>query len=821
VTLRTALRNLFKSPRLSLAAVACISLGAAATSAIATLVAATLLRPLPFPDADRLVRIWFDDGNGNNHVSLSIPDLREAAALTSFDRLLGTSRVRIVALLDGGAERMRGEAVTPDYFDTLGVRPAAGRLLGPDDDRPGAPRVVVLSYRTWVTRFGASADVVGRTFKTSREIYTIAGVAPAGFGGTIEDDIIEFWMPLPQYEPASVLQDRSARATWAIGRLRPGTTARAAADEVAALGRRLARDYPEDEGRLRLRTEPMGENWRAGFRSSAWLLLGAAVLLLTVAATNVAGLMVARVIDRRRELAVRSALGASRGELVRQLLLETLLLVAAGGVLGTLTAPLVLDGFLRLSPVALPAYLRVEPDPAALLIALAVLGAIGIVAGLVPALVGSRVQPADVLREGGRGQAGGRSERRWGARLIAGEAALTLMLLVSGGLLLRSWQQLEHTSLGYRTDGIARLAITVSRQDARDEAALAALYERVRSSVGQYPGVDAVGLVWPTLPPWDGYRAHIRYPGLDPRVAEIGREVGGHVADAGLLAMLGVPIVAGRNLQPADGPGTHVVLVSRALAERLGGAANALEREITIVPDRDTNLPSGSFRIIGVVENVAYDGLGEQDTRRYIRYGDSTDAKASREDVYLSLAAFPSRVISIGASTRGAAATLIDPLRRRLGELAPGSAIHWTGTMNDELALEYAPSRFYAVLVAAFSTTALALTAIGLFAVLSHAVARRSHEIGLRVALGASRPDVIRLVLGNGFAPLAIGIGIGLAGSVAVTRVMGRLLYGVSALDVAAFGGATALLVGIALTASILPARRASALDPVDALRTE
>jgi hypothetical protein len=380
---------------------------------------------------------------------------------------------------------------------------------------------------------------------------------------------------------------------------------------------------------------------------------------------------------------------------------------------------------------------------------------------------------------------------------------------------------LEHTQLGYRTDGIARLAITVSRQDASDETALAALYERARSTVSEYPGVDAVGLVWPTLPPWDGYRAHVRYPGLDPAVAEIGREVGGHVADAGVLPMLGVPIVAGRNVRPTDGPGTRVALVSRALAERIGGAGGALDREITVVPDRDTSLPSGSFRIVGIVENVAYDGLGEQDTRRYIRYGDSTDAKASREDLYLSLAAFPSRVISIGVATRGPAAAAVDPLRRRLAELAPASAIHWTGTMNDELAVEYAPSRFYAVLVAAFSTTALALTAIGLFAVLSHAVARRSPEIGLRVALGASRPDVVRLVLGNGLVPLALGVGIGLAGSVALTRVMRGLLYGVSAFDVAAFAGATGLLLAIALAASILPAHRASALDPVAALRNE
>ena len=263
------------------------------------------------------------------------------------------------------------------------------------------------------------------------------------------------------------------------------------------------------------------------------------------------------------------------------------------------------------------------------------------------------MQPADVLREGGRGQVGGRSERRWGAWLITAEAALTLMLLVGGGLLLRSWQQLESTTLGYRTAGIARLAITISRQDAADTAALAPLYERVRTAVREYPGVEAVGVVWPTLPPWDGYRAHVRYPGLDAASAEVGREVGGHVVDAGLLPMLGVPIVAGRNLQPTDGPATRVALVSRALADRMGGVARALDGELTLLPDPDAGLPSGSFRIVGIVENVAYDGLGEQDTRRYIRYGDSTDVKATREDVYLSLNAFPSRVISIGVfSTR-------------------------------------------------------------------------------------------------------------------------------------------------------------------------
>jgi putative ABC transport system permease protein len=818
---RSAIRSLLRSPRLSLAAVLCVSLGAAATSSIATLVSAAVVQPLPFPSAERMVRVWFDDPGVNSRVSLSVPDVLDLSGLSCFDAVLGTARVRVVALLEGGAQRMRGEAVSPGYFQALGIQPARGRVFSADDDRADAARVVVLSHRTWVSRYGSRDDAIGEPFRTERAIYTIVGVAQPSFSGTVEDDVVEFWTPLAQIEPATDLTSRAERGSWAIGRLRNGTSADAAAGEVAALGRRLAQEHPDLYKRVRMRIEPMGENWRSGLRSGAWLLLAASLLLLGIAATNVAGLMTLRVIDRRHELAVRAALGAGHGHLARQLALETLLLVAAGGALGILVAPATLTAFLKLSPVELPSYLRLDPNGAVLAVSVAVLAIAGLAAALVPAAMGSRANPAEAIKEGGRGSMGSRSERRWGTWLACGEVALTVTLLVAGALLMRSWQRLRGVNLGYRSEGIARLALTVSRQDGRDAAAILALYERVRNTLQRYPGVEQVGLVAPTLPPWDAYRARIRYPGMDAAQAEDGREIGTHAADEGLLPMLGIPVLAGRNLQPSDGADSHVVLVSRSLANRMGGVHAALERELTIVGSPDSGQPAGTFRIVGVVENAAYDGLVEQDTRRFIHYGESTDAHALEEDIYLSLAEYPSRVFSIGVYTRGSAAALLDPLKRELGKVAPTSPVHWTGTMTDGLALEYAPSRFYAALVAAFSVTALVLTGVGVFAVFSHGVSRRTAEIGMRMVLGAMPRDVVRLVLGHGLAPSVTGVLLGLGASLLLTRLMQGVLYGVSTTDAAAFLSATAIVLAIALAAGLLPARQAMRVDLMRALRRD
>jgi hypothetical protein len=310
----------------------------------------------------------------------------------------------------------------------------------------------------------------------------------------------------------------------------------------------------------------------------------------------------------------------------------------------------------------------------------------------------------------------------------------------------------------------------------------------------------------------------VRFDGLDPGLAVDGLLVGGHLADPGLLPTLGIDIVAGRNLETADSlEGRRVAVVSRFLAERMGGPDRAMGREL-VLPDAGAGMPTGGFRVVGVAENVAWDGIREQDTRRFLGAATS-DPRSARDDVYLPLGPFRGRAVSIAVRTRGDEAALIEPLRRRIAQLAPTSAVHWTSTMRDELAGEYESSRFYALIVAAFSTSALVLTAVGVFAVLSHGVARRTNEIGLRIALGATPGHIAKLVLHGGVVPLAWGLAAGLIGAVVCARATAGLLYGIAPFDVLSFLGASAVLFVVALPAGWLPARRASSLEPMRALR--
>jgi putative ABC transport system permease protein len=504
---------------------------------------------------------------------------------------------------------------------------------------------------------------------------------------------------------------------------------------------------------------------------------------------------------------------------VAQLLLEALILAAAGGALGALAGPWLLDGFMAISPpgrLSLPRYLHLEPDAITVALAVGALSVAGILAGTVPALFGRQVMPGDVLREGGRGTLGRGAERRWGALLIASETALTLVLLVAGGLLVRSYARLSTADLGYDRARIARLAVTLSRSDVGDPSRLPAMFERLRRELSLVPGVSTIGLVSPTLPPWEGDRRRVRLEGVDLPQAPDGLLVGTHLVDEGLLPMLGARIVSGRNVEAGDArPDAAVVVISRSLAQLFGGPERALGRSITFLRD---DPPVGTFRIVGVAEDVAYDGLIEEDTRGFVQAG---DVRAARYDTYASLARFPNPVVSIGAATPGQPEGVIEPLRRRIAEIAPASAVHWVSTMDDEIALEYAPTRFYTLLVVAFSSSALALTSVGLFALLSHAASRRTGEIGLRLALGASRASATGLLLRNGLWPLVAGVTLGGLAAAAAARAMAGLLYGVGRFDVLTFTLSVVTLVTVALSAGLLPARRIASIDPVAALRTD
>jgi putative ABC transport system permease protein len=816
-SLRDAARSLTRAPGLTAAAVICLALGSAATTAMATLVDVAMLRTLPFPHADRLVRVWLEERDADRHQMLSIPEITEVMSIRAFERFHGTARVRAVVLFGEGAERLRGEAVSDGYFDTLGVRAAHGRLLEADDFKPGAPPAIVLSYGTFMRGFGGDASIVGRTLRSERAQYVIVGVAPREFGGTVEPDVIEFWTPMHYYEPIRVVTDRSTRLGFTLGRLRPDATIATAQAELDTLTASWKAAYPDLYRQLRLHVEPFGESWRSEYRHGVNTIAIAAVVLLAIAGLNVGCLLVARVLDRRRELAVRAAIGADRFRIARLLFLEAAMIVVIGGALGVVAGSWVLEGFLAVSPVALPDYLDLSPDLRTLAASIGALGVAGLLAGSVPAFIGGRVGPSEVLKESGRGNSGGRIERRWVGMLVAAEIALTLTLLVSGGLLIRAYDRLASLDTGYRRGGVARLAVTFSRADAGDAASRHLAFERLRDTVARYPGVERVGLVSPTLPPWDSDRVRVRFNGLDTLHAD-GLEAGYHLIDEELLPALGMRILAGRGFDSTDRPGgPPVAIVSASLAERMGGVERAIGQDIAF---GNPDMPGAeTARVVGVASDVAYDGLGEQGTGRYIRYAGGQDPRAARLDLYLPLMRSQAMIVSIAAITSGDPAALIDPLRREINRLAPGSAVHWTGTMEGETSLEYASTRFYALLVGVFSGSALALTSVGLFALLSHTATRRSAEMGLRLALGASPAQVGVLLLRTGLMPLAAGGAAGLAGAAWASSAMRSLIYDVSAGDVLTFSLALTTLALVALAAGLLPARRVASVDPAAIMR--
>ena len=680
----------------------------------------------------------------------------------------------------------------------------------------------VISARFWASRFGGDPGVVGQALRTEAAVFTIVGVAPPGFDGTVESDVIEFWMPLPQYLPATLIENRAGRSAWAIGRLAPGATHRRGArpswPSHLATWSEAQPDLYRDR---RFRIEPMGENWRSGFRTGAALLLGAVVLLLVIAALNVAGLLVARTIDRRRELAMRAALGASRGTLVADLVLEALALTAIGGALGAAAAPALLDAVVAASPVTLPPYVRLQVDAVAVAAAVAAILLAGLGAALAPAWLTSQVEPGDVLRGTGRGSFGGGWEHRWGVALVGAEVALTLALLVTGSLLLRSFQTMNAWDVGFRVDGVVRLALTFSRADAADAAALPAAYARVRDALAEQPGVEQVGLVATTLPPWDADRVRVRFAGLPAGDAEAGVSVGLHLADPGLLPMLDVPLLAGRHLAATD---DGRCCRSRSSAGRWpsGWAVSPRPSDRAWQVLEGSLAPAATARVVGVVDDVAYDGLAEQGAESgatQIR----TDARwlRGRYDLYLPLSLAPQRVVSIGVATGGDAAAFLAPLTRVLGQVAPTSAVHWNSTMADELQLEFASTRFYALLVNAYSLGALALTATGVFAMLSHLVARRRSEIGLRLALGGEGTDVVRVIARLTAVPLGLGVAAGWALATALSAGAGTLLFGIGRFDLASYALGTSVLVLCGLVAAIVPTRRALRTDPMRTMRAE
>jgi putative ABC transport system permease protein len=799
--LRLGLRAMRRQPGFAAAAVAALALGIGGSTAMFSVVDAVLLRPLPYPDPERIVEIAATaPERGLDATPLSHQRFTALAERSrSFTSIGATTRDTVD--LTGVAEpvQLAAARISSGLLEVLGVRPLAGRNFLPDEDRPGGRPVVLLSHRLWRQRFGADPGLVGGEISLDGAPATVVGVMPPGFA--FPDAAIDVWIPRvaePSFLSAGAVERGSTYLT-VVARLKPGATRQRAQAELDLLARADPRSDWLDAGFGYLAV-PLTERIVHDVRPTLLILLGAVGCVLLIACANVAGLLLARAVGRRREMAIRAALGASRRRLVRQLLTESVLLATLGAACGLALATLGLNLLVAAAPDGLPRAAEIGIDGRVLAATALLALATGVLFGLAPALRTAKVELDEVLRESGRtaGGGAGRRHRRLGGVLVVAELALSVVLLVTAGLLLRSFLGLRAVEIGFDPGRllVARIDLPPSRDPA--PADVRRFYRRLEEELAALPGAIAVGGA-ETLP----------LGGSDPQtlLAVEGRPlpplgerevVSFNTVSPGYFRALGIPVVAGRAFTAQDDETAPIrVVVDQSFARRTFPDQPAVGRRVLL--GRSTT----GFEIIGVVGDVRHARL---------------DA-APAGSFYLSANQRTVPGMAMVVRTAAAPLALGAAVRQRVLAIDPDQPVARLETMDDVVARSIADRRFTLMLLGGFAAVALVLAALGLYAVLAYWVGRRTGEIGLRMALGARGRDVVMLVVGRSLLLTLIGLAIGLAAAAAATRLVSTFLFGVTATDPLTFAGIAALLTLIAALASVLPARRASRVDPLVALR--
>jgi len=800
--LHYGVRQLRNAPAFTAVAVLTLALGVGATTAIFSAVDAVLLSPLPYPGADRLVVPMsqdFETGETWNVTYADYLDWREAGV---FARVAVYERFEVnVGAENRDAERVPFARVTEDFFHTLGVAPALGRLPTASEFQPGEPPVVIISYALWQRSFGGRPEAAGAELRLGGRPVRVIGVLPRDLSFPSGVDL---WVPL-RVTPANEenYRRRDNFIVQAIGRLAPDRTLAQTRAELAMLAARVASADPAAREGVTVTAEPL-DAWLVGrdLSHALWFVLGAVGFVLLIGCVNVANLLLSRAAVRERELAVRGALGAGRGRLMRQLLTESLVLALVGGLAGVALAYAGVRVLIGLAPANLPRIAEAAVDPTVLGFAFVVSLASAVLFGLVPALAGSARDPREALAEGTLRGTAGVSGRRSRRVLVAVELALSVILLVGAGLLLRSFAELRGTDPGFRTGGLLTFSLSLQGERYREVAAQDRAFEAIRDRVAADPGVEDVTMV-SSLPLGGGGfylgRAFL-YDGQPEPPA--GEDLGAQwqVVSPGYFRTMDIPVVAGREFERSDGSGAEpVAIVSREFARRMfGDEERALGRRVRSW--RDENVYR---RIVGVVDDVRMFGAGDE----------------LRPAFYVPYAQGAWDTMVIVVRTAGDPAAVASLARAAVRELDPTLAVDDLQTMQSVWDTSIAPRRFGAVLLAAFAGLALVLALVGIFGLLTYGVSQRRREIGIRIAFGAARKDVERMVLAEAGGVVAAGLAAGLVGAYLLMRLAQSLLYGVSAADPRTFAAVGVLLAGTALVASWIPAKRAAGVDPAASLR--
>ena len=808
--IRYGLRMLRKNPGFTAVAVISLCLGIGANTAIFTLVNAALLRPLPVEKPDELALVLTGRAEGMNY-NFSYPlytDFRDQN--NAFDGLIAHSAIS-VSFSDGRlTERVRGEIVTGNYFSVLGVKPAYGRTFTPEEDRTLNERpVVVLSYGLWRRRFGAEPALVGQTVNINNQSFTVVGIAPSGFTGMNMGEVADLWVPMMmQPQVASWLRDINSRGgSWLylMGRLKPGVSLEQANANVDSLFQQLKTVNPRpDDLRVVLRPGRQGHSdLPENLSGPLALLMGAVGLILLIACANIANLLLTRGSARRKEVAVRLALGASRGRLVRQLLTESVLLAVIGGVAGLFLAFLTNDALLAYIPSESAATIELDISPDGRVLAFTLLLSVitGALCGLAPALQASKPDVVPALKD--ETTMIGRGYRRFGLRnaLVVSQIAMSLILLIGAGLFLRSLQKLRGQDLGFTANTDNVLLMSVELELPRyDRNRGQEFYRTLTERLSAQPGIRSAS--WTSVPPVNrgGSRGTVFVEGYQPGPDE-DMELNFITVGLNYFGTLGIPLVKGREFGAQDqATAPPVVIINETMADRYWAGQDPLGRRISF------DGPEGPFmEVIGITRDGKYRAIRE----------------APRPSFYVPLAQRYSRYMTLQINTAGSAADFIASTRREVQALDKDLPVFNFKTLSDQIDTALSRERLAATLCTIFGLLAVMLAATGVYGVMAYAVNRRAREIGVRMALGAKRGDVLRMVLGESSVTIGIGIVVGLVAASFATGVLSSLLYGISATDPATFAVIALFLSGVAMLASYIPAHRATKVDPMVALRYE
>ena len=792
-----AVRGLRKKPLFTAAAVLTLALGIGANSAIFTVVSAVLLRPLPYPAPDRLMMLWtYNPRQGYNKDVSAYPnfdDWRRQSA--SFEGMSAYFDANFTLTQAGDPAQIEGAIVTPGFFETLGVAPALGRTFGAGE----AARVAILSHGLWQTRFGGDPAIVGRTVMLNSVSHEVLGVMPASFA---HPETAAVWTPLaPSERLVPLMQSRTSYWLQVVGRLKPSIDRRAAQSEMDMIASALERQYPDANAGIGVRLVPMHEEIVGDVRQPLLILFGTAVLVLLIACANVANLLLARAASRQRELAIRTALGAGRRRLIAQLLTESLVLATVGGAAGLLLAAWGIQALPSLAPSNLPRLTGVRIDTSVILYTSLASLVTGLVFGAAPALQSAAATAGEFLKERGRAESQGARGRRLRAAFAIAEVAVALVLVIGAGLLVRSFVAMNKVDLGFDPRGILAVRVELPRARYSQDAQITAFFNDLASRLRALPGVQSIGLGSSIVraPQSSTLSVHGR-TAPDPNVRNLAVPYDSVTPE--FFTTLRIPLRRGRLFTSADGPATQrVVVVNESLARRFFPDDDALGKRVTY--DDPTDAQARWLTIVGIVADTRRGGVDRE----------------PRAELYYPLTQLPDRRMYVLVRTSGDPLALVRPAQAQVWAIDSNQPTASVRSVEAILADTQANRRFTTLLLGLFSIVALALAAIGIYGVIAYSTAQRVQEIGIRMALGASRTNVLTSVLKEAVVIGVVGLALGMAAALALTRFLSGLLFGVGARDPMTFVALPLGLLLVAVLAALIPATRAVRVNPLVALR--